>query len=111
MRAHSGGAVGERATKRKVHTRSYVVRAPVGLAILSDYGQSILQPAAFIWCPEPRLSLVEMRVQVGADWPDHSAVEVDRRQAVICDGGGPRADGDLVNFAARNCQRTKCKRV
>ena len=44
-----------------------------------------------------------MRVQIGEDRPDHPAVKVNRRQVVIGDRVGPRADRYLLNFAARNC--------
>ena len=111
MRAHGRGAVHERATKRKVHARGHVLRAPIGLAVLADDGERILPSAAHIRRAKPGLPLVEMGVQIGTDRPDHPAVEVDRRQAVIGDRVGPLADRDLVNFAAGNCQRGRYERV
>src|ERR1700730_76570 len=100
MRAHGGGAVHEGATKRKVHARGHVLRAPVGLAILADDGERILPSAAHIRRAEPGLPLVEMRVQTVAARPDHPPAEVDPRQAVIGNRAGPPADGYLMNFAA-----------
>ena len=71
----------ERAAQRKIHARGDFLGAPTRLAVLGDKRQRVLPPAARIGYAKPGLTLVEMRMKISAHRPDHSAVEVESRQA------------------------------
>jgi hypothetical protein len=108
VRADGGGAVDECAAQRKIHTRGNVLGAPTRLAILGDKRKRVLPAAARIGNAKPGLAFVEMRMKIGAYWPDHSAVEVESRQAgrdvVPGRRSDPRANDELADLSAGDCE-------